>query len=62
MDGAASAPSFDWVREPVLNPYTRLAVAMCPAEGVLRVLGYDRRSITPGAGDCNLRDCSASAP
>jgi hypothetical protein len=41
-NGAASAPAFDWVREPVLNPYTRLAVAMCPAAGVLRVLGYDR--------------------
>jgi hypothetical protein len=31
----------DWVREPVLNPYTRLAVAMCPASGLLRVVGYD---------------------
>jgi hypothetical protein len=33
---------FDWVREPVLNPYTRLAVAMSPACGVLRAVGYDR--------------------
>jgi hypothetical protein len=41
-DGSLSAPSFDWVREPVLNPYTRLAVAMCPATGVLRVVGYDK--------------------
>jgi hypothetical protein len=41
-DGALSAPSFDWVREPVLNPYTRLAVAMCPATGLLRAIGYDR--------------------
>ena len=41
-DGAVSAPRFDWVREPVLNPYTRLAVAMCPAAGILRVRGYDR--------------------
>jgi hypothetical protein len=41
-DGPFSAPSFDWVREPVLNPYTRLAVAMCPATGVLRVVGYDK--------------------
>jgi len=40
--GALSAPSFDWVREPVLNPYTRLAVAMCPASGILRAVGYDR--------------------
>lgn len=40
--GPVSAPSFEWVREPVLNPYTRLAVAMCPAASVLRVVGYDR--------------------
>jgi hypothetical protein len=40
-DGEVSAPGFDWVREPVLNPYTRLAVAMCPATGVLRAVGYD---------------------
>jgi hypothetical protein len=40
--GALSAPSFDWVREPVLNPCTRLAVAMCPASGLLRAIGYDR--------------------
>jgi hypothetical protein len=32
---------FDWVREPVLNPYTRLAVAMSPARGTLRAVGYD---------------------
>jgi hypothetical protein len=36
-----ATPSFDWVREPVLNPYTRLAVAMCPARGILRVAGYE---------------------
>jgi hypothetical protein len=41
-DGAFAAPGFDWVREPVLNPYTRLAVAMCPAAGTLRAIGYDR--------------------
>jgi hypothetical protein len=35
---------FDWVREPVLNPYTRLAVAMCPASGILHVVGYDLAS------------------
>ena len=23
------------------NPYTRLAIAMCPAEGILRAAGYD---------------------
>jgi hypothetical protein len=41
-DGPPSAPNFDWVREPVLNPYTRLAVAMCPRAGILRVVGYDK--------------------
>jgi hypothetical protein len=39
--GSLAAPGFDWVRPPVLNPYTRLAVAMCPAAGILRVVGYD---------------------
>jgi hypothetical protein len=40
--GALAVPRFDWVREPVLNPYTRLAVAMCPASGLLRAVGYDK--------------------
>jgi len=40
-DGSLADKRFDWVREPVLNPYTRLAVAMCPATGILRVVGYD---------------------
>jgi hypothetical protein len=40
-DGSLADNRFDWVREPVLNPYTRLAVAMCPASGILRVVGYD---------------------
>ncbi|HXD13900.1 MAG TPA: hypothetical protein VNU65_06955 [Xanthobacteraceae bacterium] len=39
--GSLAAAGFDWVREPVLNPYTRLAVAMSPACGVLRAAGYD---------------------
>jgi hypothetical protein len=38
----AAAGGFDWVRPPVLNPYTRLAVAMNPATGVLRAVGYDK--------------------
>jgi hypothetical protein len=42
FDGALTASRFDWVREPVLNPYTRLAVAMCPALGLLRAVGYDK--------------------
>ena len=39
--GPVADAGFDWVREPVLNPYTRLAVAMNPARGVLRAVGYD---------------------
>ena len=39
--GSLTAKHFDWVREPVLNPYTRLAVAMSPACGILRAAGYD---------------------
>jgi hypothetical protein len=39
--GAPTERAFDWLREPVLNPYTRLAVAMSPACGILRVVGYD---------------------
>ena len=40
-NGQFSLRGFDWVREPVLNPYTRLAVAMSPGRGILRVVGYD---------------------
>jgi hypothetical protein len=39
--GSFAAGLFDWVHEPVLNPYTRLAVAMNPANGTLRAVGYD---------------------
>jgi hypothetical protein len=39
--GQLSDKNFGWVREPVLNPYTRLAVAMSPAAGILRAVGYD---------------------
>jgi hypothetical protein len=39
--GSLTAGAFDWVRQPVLNPYTRLAVVMNPASGVLRAVGYD---------------------
>jgi hypothetical protein len=41
-DGAVTRELFDWVREPVLNPYTRIAVAMSAATGTLRIVGYDR--------------------
>jgi len=43
--GGWTAPfgnGFDWVRPPVLNPFTRIAVEMCAREGVLRVAGYEK--------------------
>jgi hypothetical protein len=33
--------SFAWVVPPILNPYTRLAVELCPAKGILRAVGYE---------------------
>jgi hypothetical protein len=39
--GAVLDDGFDWVCEPVLNPYTRLAVAMNPGRAVVRAVGYD---------------------
>jgi hypothetical protein len=32
---------FAWVTPPVLNPMTRIAVEMCPAEGTLRAMGFE---------------------
>lgn len=34
-------PSFAWVTPPVLNKFTRIAAEMCPAQGLLRVIGYE---------------------
>jgi hypothetical protein len=39
--GSPADRAFGWVQPPVLNPYTRLAVAICPAQGILRAVGYD---------------------
>jgi hypothetical protein len=41
FSGPFGRGEFAWVTEPVLNPYTRLAVEMCPAAGILRVRGYE---------------------
>ncbi len=40
--GAFARGGFDWVTPPVLNPFTRIAVEMCPADGTLRVRGYEK--------------------
>jgi hypothetical protein len=62
-EGAVSAPGFAWVREPVLNPYTRLAVAMCPAKGLLRAIGYDRTdALLPEAVTRSCEIAPAPAP
>ncbi len=42
--GTFGNDSFGWVTPPVLNRFTRLAIEMCPADGTLRVAGYE-----PGA-------------
>jgi hypothetical protein len=34
----------DWVVPPVLNAFTRVAVEMCPARGMLRAVGYELES------------------
>jgi hypothetical protein len=39
--GSFARDSFAWVKPPMLNPYTRMALEMCPATGVLRVVGYE---------------------
>jgi len=40
--GAPGGQTFDWVRPPVLNRFTRLAVEANPATGQLAVQGYER--------------------
>jgi hypothetical protein len=39
--GSFAHDSFGWIAPPVLNPYTRIAIEICPARGVLRVAGYE---------------------
>jgi hypothetical protein len=44
--GSFERDSFAWVVPPVLNRFTRVAAEMCPAQGIVRVVGYER---SPGA-------------
>jgi hypothetical protein len=39
--GDLARANFSWIAPPVLNLYTRLAVEMCPAHGILRAVGYE---------------------
>jgi hypothetical protein len=36
-----TSAGFDWLVSPVLNAFTRIAVEMCPARGILRAVGYE---------------------
>jgi hypothetical protein len=45
--GTFARDSFAWVAAPVLNPFTRIAVEMCPQRGILRAVGYE----TPPDGE-----------
>src|SRR5262249_38994188 len=52
--------AFQWVAAPVLNPYTRVAVEMCPRAGILRVVGYERAA--PGELPTPVTDVCEIAP
>jgi hypothetical protein len=55
---------FAWVTAPVLNKFTRIATEMCPAEGILRVIGYEQDA--PGNelphAVTQIREVTARAP
>lgn len=44
FDGSIEAQPFGWLAEPVHNRYTRLAAELCPARGIVRVMGFDAAS------------------
>jgi hypothetical protein len=41
-NGQFASGAFGWVVAPILNTQTRLAVELCPAQGVLRAVGYEQ--------------------
>ena len=57
--GSFACDSFGWVAPPVLNLYTRIAVEMCPARGILRAVGYELPAgaefAEPATLPCELR-------
>jgi hypothetical protein len=62
--GPLDDPSFAWLGEPVLNPYTRLAAALCPARGILRVAGYEQAGAelpVPVTQVCNIEPAAQFA-
>jgi hypothetical protein len=56
---------FAWVTPPVLNPFTRMAVEMCAANGTLRAVGYelepDGTLPQPATQICELSSSSLAA-
>ena len=66
LEGWASPVSgkdFDWVVPPVLNPFTRLAVSMCPAQATLRVAGYEcQGDVTLPVPVTEIREVHAELP
>jgi hypothetical protein len=63
--GRIERDSLAWVVPPVLNRYTRLAAEMCPARGILRVVGYElpdgAELPTPATQPCELAGERAAA-
>lgn len=57
-NGTFARDSFAWLVPPVLNAYTRIAVEMCPARGILRVVGYElfpgEEIARPATAPCEL--------
>jgi hypothetical protein len=60
--GSFAGDSFGWVTEPVLNRFTRLAVEMCPAQGTMRVAGYEHDGEGPAAHRATQIATIAAAP
>lgn len=61
--GEFARGTFAWVTPPVLTPFTRIAVEMCPARGVLRAVGYEtlpgREFAEPVTDTCELAALAA---
>jgi hypothetical protein len=57
--GSFARDSLAWVAPPVLNAYTRVAVEMCPARGILRAVGYEltagQEVAEPATLPCDVR-------
>ena len=63
---SCSRSDFAWVKSPVLNPFTRIAVEMCAASGSLCVLGYEQERGSelpvPVTQLCTLRSTVVALP